>query len=259
MLIIEAVHCNPPSKMNDNVTTEVDDDANLFFKMNDSDTDEGDDDDKKIPAVVVETPTKGNKAIDEATIIRCSPRLNNGRTEKEFHDDVVVSKEGKVLLRPNIMFETAEALNSHIQSYAKQNGFLVSKAHTYYDCDSDVKKDSISQRFPLGSFCVKKGKDGRDKGPLQRGRFMCNAAKAQCTWQLNFTHTKLPVKHSDFSYKYMIKPEGFNLTHTPHRMLGITINECVGTYDLVYSERQLGAEADKFYVIKHCLPATMLA
>lgn len=198
----------------------------------------------------LQTPTKDNTGTtfhNDVTITRCSPRLNGGKsTKKTYSDNATVSQDGKVLLYPNLMFETAAELNDHIQNYAKQNGFLISKAHTYYDCETVAKTEAARQRFPTESFNVTVGKDGKKKGPPQRGRFRCNAAKVPCNWSVNFTHAKLPAKDGIVNYKYVIKPEGFNLVHTPHRLLAVPEDEHAGSYSDIFSERQLNAEEKAF-------------
>ena len=87
------------------------------------------DSDAKIPAV--STPTKA-ASIGEADILRCSPRLNNGRQQRTLTArEKLHCNNGKLLLVPKMVFDTFEKLKHHVDSFALQNGFIASMSNNY--------------------------------------------------------------------------------------------------------------------------------
>ena len=96
------------------------------------------DSDAKIPAV--STPTKA-ASIGEADILRCSPRLNNGRQQRTLTArEKLHGNNGKLLLVPKMVFDTFEKLKHHVDSFALQNGFIASMSNNYYKYESGAEQ-----------------------------------------------------------------------------------------------------------------------
>jgi hypothetical protein len=212
-----------------------------------SDKDDSNGDGKMPPVTIdwtVKTPQK-NGAARDVTILRCSPRLNFGKTQKDACDpkEKVFVNNGKLQLYPGMEFDTFNELQNHVESYGLQNGFIVSNSHNYYKYESNEEQERVRQRFEPGSYCVTIGKDGKRMGPAYRGKFMCNK-HGKCNWRVLYTHACLPERGNN-KYKYLIKTNDFNLLHSQHEMHVSLIESCCSAIH-VKSEKQLTTDEQKY-------------
>lgn len=189
------------------------------------------------------TPRKGNdKGSDLA--VRCSPRLNSGATTR-----VAATFDQENEIFPGMAFATESDLMAYMNRIGLQNGFVVSKSCEYYPCESKDEIQKVTDRFPIGSWSATVSNTGKPKGPVYRGKFICNA-KGRCVWCVRFTHAR-----TEGGYRYIVKSEGLNLTHSQHPMVDVRTGNNEKSFLNVgkkHSEKQITTEENKHIAFLAC-------
>jgi hypothetical protein len=173
------------------------------------------------------TPTKvnwNNKTLS----LRCSPRLNSGKSTKHLSDGPTMSEVAGLQVSPSLLFDTYEDLYCHMSTYAQQNGFKINKSNHHCKQETKDGKAKILERFPVGSLDLK-------TNFVQRGVIKCSS-ESGCKFEVRFTHVK---DEKDNVYKYIIKQEGFNLEHSGHLLTVANTESRRVSYEMIHREKQL--------------------
>lgn len=187
--------------------------------------------DTKVPAFSTfqgeTTPQK--TTIHDVLSLRCSPRLNNGKSIKHLCKDQKMLEDGTLQICAQMLFDTFEEMYEYVLKFSQQNGFTISRSTHRYKKESENDKAKIFERFPVGSFALK-------TSFTQRGTFKCTSGSG-CPFEVRFTHVK---NAKDNTYKYGIKPEGLNLEHNGHAFKIPKLNkEGSVCFELIHREKEL--------------------
>jgi hypothetical protein len=182
-------------------------------------------------------------ATREVTIIRCSPRLNRGVSEKRLIDNGKKDIDGMLQIVPKLAFDSFKELHKHMLIYSMQKGFLFKMSNTYYEERKGSKgRRHIEERFPIGQYDIAVANRKRDPtlprhetGFACRGRFLC--MERSCPWVVHYTHQNTE-SHGSVKYQYVIKSESMQLIHSQHPMKEVATGTSPN-YDMVCRKAQL--------------------